>query len=51
MKILVVNTIPFDLNGMSTVIFNYFKYMDRSGMEFHFLVNKYIDAHLKQEIE
>ncbi|WP_165444244.1 glycosyltransferase [Lactiplantibacillus mudanjiangensis] len=35
---------------MSTVIFNYFKYMERQNIEFHFLVNDYIDKNLKSEI-
>lgn len=51
MKLLIVNTIPFDLNGMSSVIFNYFKYMDKTDIEYHFLVNNYIDKNLKKEIE
>lgn len=49
-RILVINTNPFDKNGMSTVIMNYFNYMDTSDMAFDFIVNEYIDPDFERKI-
>ncbi len=51
MNILVINTIPFDLNGMSMVIMNYYQYMDRTNIHFDFIANNYIDKSFKNIIE
>ena len=36
-KILIINTVRFKLNGISAVIKNYYQAMDRSGMVIDFL--------------
>lgn len=51
MKILIINTIKFDINGISTVIMNYYQNMQKNGLDFDFLVNDYIDENYKKIIE
>lgn len=50
LKILVINTIHFDLNGMSSVIMNYYKNMSNKRVKFDFIVNKYIDNSYYEDI-
>ena len=49
-KILIINTNIFDRNGMSTVVMNYYEYMDRSNLPFDFIVNDYMDEDYKNYI-
>lgn len=49
-KILIINTNIFDRNGMSTVVMNYYEYMDRSNLSFDFIVNDYMDEDYKNYI-
>ena len=36
-KILMINTVRYKLNGISSVIMNYYKNMDKDSLEFHFI--------------
>lgn len=49
-RILVINTNKFDRNGMSTVVMNYYEYMDRTGITFDFVSNEYMDPEFKSYI-
>jgi len=49
-KILVINTNIFDRNGMSTVVMNYYRYMNRSGLSFDFIVNEFMDPEYEKYI-
>lgn len=51
MKILIINTIEFNRNGMSTMIMNYYKNFDHKKISVDFLVNKQIDDEYKKIIE
>lgn len=51
MKILIINTIEFNRNGMSTMIMNYYKNFDHKKISVDFLVNKKIDDEYKKIIE
>lgn len=50
-KVLVVNTVPFEVNGMSSVIINYFKSMNNEGIKCDFIANGSIYDKYKEEIE
>lgn len=38
-KVLIINTVPFRINGMSTIIMNYYRFMDKSEISFDFVCN------------
>lgn len=42
-KVLVINTVPYSIGGISTVIENYFVALDKNRFRLDFVVNKYID--------
>ena len=50
-KILIVNTVNFKLNGITSVILNYFFNMDRSCCTFDFLTINEIEDELKTRLE
>lgn len=49
MKVLVVNTVEFHINGMSTVIMNYYRYT-RDSVKYDFVVNGRIDSCYRKEL-
>lgn len=51
MKVLIINTVRFHINGMSTIIMNYHKYIDESKIHFDFVVNEYIEDIYRKQIE
>ncbi|MEE0858059.1 MAG: glycosyltransferase family 1 protein [Acutalibacteraceae bacterium] len=51
MKVLIVNTILFRENGVTAVIMNYFKNMNKTGMQVDFLVVNEINPKFRNEIE
>lgn len=51
MKILMINTIEFNRNGMSTMIMNYYKHFDHDEVKVDFLVNKLIDSDFEKTIK
>ncbi len=50
MKLLIINTIEFNRNGMSTMIMNYYKHFDHADIKVDFLINKSIDTVFENEI-
>nr|WP_300818005.1 glycosyltransferase family 1 protein [uncultured Acetatifactor sp.] len=50
MRILIINTVAFRLNGITSVIMNYFRNMDCKGMQIDFLSPNEMDENLKEEI-
>ncbi|MCD2502355.1 glycosyltransferase [Clostridium sp. NSJ-145] len=55
-KILIINNVPFEMGGMSSVIVNYINNMNRNGMEITLVVNSrieknYEDSFLKDGIK
>ena len=42
-RILVINTVPYNVGGISAVVENYFVALDKSRFQIDFVVNKYID--------
>ncbi len=51
MKILIVSTVEFHLNGITSVIMNYFRHIQKDKIQLDFLVMNYISEDLKCEIE
>ncbi len=49
-NILIINTVPYRVNGMSTIILNLYKYMDKSNLKFDFIVNNMIEKIYADEI-
>ncbi|MCM1227309.1 MAG: glycosyltransferase family 1 protein [Clostridium sp.] len=49
-NILIINTVPYRVNGMSTIIMNLYKYMDKSNIKFDFIVNNMIEKIYADEI-
>ena len=50
-RILIINTIGFGFEGISSVIVNYLSHMDKHGLEFTFLAQPSIDAQFKAILE
>lgn len=50
-KILIVNTVRFRLNGITSVILNYYRNMDKSDMQIDFVVINEISSEYRQELE
>lgn len=49
LKVLIVNTVSFSTNGITAVILNNLKFMDKSGLEIHILaINEPPEAYQKQ---
>lgn len=51
LKILVINTVEFELNGISTVIMNYYNELDKSNLKIDFIANNKINEKFKKSIE
>ncbi|WP_052342636.1 glycosyltransferase family 1 protein [Bacillus sp. EB01] len=50
MKILIISTTRFDMDGITNVILNYFRAMDKSDIQFDFVVPNTIRSELEEEI-
>ena len=50
MKILVVVTVEFQLNGITSVVMNYYRNMDKTGMQIDFVVINEIEETYKEEL-
>lgn len=50
MKVLVINTVGFNINGMSSVIMNYYRYT-KDSVSYDFVVNNSIDESYQKELE
>lgn len=48
-KILVISTTPFELNGITNVILNYYRAMDKRGMKIDFVIPNEIEDSLREE--
>lgn len=51
MKVLVINTVRFRLNGITSVIMNYYRKMDKSDMKIDFVVINEISEEYRTELE
>lgn len=51
MKVLIINTVTFRLNGMTSVIMNYYRNMDKTGMRIDFIVPNEITQEYRDELE
>lgn len=51
MKILLINTVPTDKNGITNVLFNYLKAMDTEGLQMDFVSINQPDEYYVREIE
>ena len=50
-RVLIVNTVVFLKGGISTVIMNYFRDIDKSRIHMDFVINREIDAGYRDELE
>ena len=50
-KVLVVNTVPYSVNGISSVIENYFRFMDSCKVQMDFVVNEFIEPRYRDLFE
>ncbi len=50
-RILVINTVKFYRQGISSVIMNYYRFLNHDKYHIDFVANEYIDPLFKQEIE
>lgn len=51
MRILIVSTVPFNFNGIASVIMNYYRSMNKKELQFDFVVVDEITDEFKNEIE
>ena len=51
MKVLIVSTVRFRLNGITSVIMNYYRKMDKSNMKIDFVVINDISEEYKEELQ
>lgn len=51
MKVLIICTVRFRMNGITSVIMNYYRNMDRTGMSFDFVVPNEVSSELREEVE
>ncbi|HPT77499.1 MAG TPA: glycosyltransferase family 1 protein [Candidatus Atribacteria bacterium] len=51
MRVLIIATTKFEMDGITHVILNYYRAMDKSGMQIDFAVPNELDAGLRQELE
>lgn len=51
MKILIINTVRFRLNGITSVIMNYYRNMDKTDLEIDFVVHNELSAEYRAELE
>jgi glycosyltransferase involved in cell wall biosynthesis len=50
-KVLIISTTNFDLDGITNVIMNYYRFMDKSNMQIDFVVPNDVEDSLKKEIQ
>lgn len=50
MKVLVVNTVSFRFNGITSVIMNYYRSMDKSDVQIDFVTNRVITEQFEKEL-
>lgn len=50
-KILIINTVPFGMGGMSSVIINYLNNMNKDGMEITLIVNSRIEKNYEDVLK
>lgn len=50
MRVLIISTVRFRLNGITSVILNYYRNMDKKGMQIDFVVPNEISAEYKSEL-
>jgi len=50
-RVLVINTVNFQLNGITSVILNYYRNMDKTGMKVDFVVPNEIDSDYRNEFK
>ncbi|WP_444684985.1 glycosyltransferase family 1 protein [Alkalicoccus luteus] len=50
-KLLIIATTKFDLDGITHSVMNYYRYMDKSNMEIDFVIPNKINERLRKEIE
>lgn len=51
MKVLIVNTVSFRLNGITSVIMNYYRNMDRTDMQIDFVVKDALGEEFRAELD
>lgn len=51
MKVLIVNTVNFGGNGITSVIMNYYRKMNKEGLQIDFIVTSEINMEYRREIE
>ena len=51
MKILIISTVPFEANGITSVILNYCRNINKDGLDFDFLIADRISSIYKEELE
>lgn len=51
MKVLIISTVRFRLNGITSVIMNYYRKMDKSNMKIDFVVINDISEEYKEELQ
>lgn len=51
MKVLIINTVRFRLNGMTSVIMNYYRNIEKSDMQIDFVVPNVISDEYRAELE
>lgn len=51
MKVLIISTVRFRLNGITSVIMNYYRKMDKSNMKIDFVVINEISREYKEELQ
>ena len=51
MKLLIINTVRFRLNGITSVIMNYHRNMDRQGIQTDFVVPNEVSPEYREELE
>lgn len=50
-KILIINTAPFNLNGISSMIMNYYSALDKNILTCDFIINREIDPKYERELK
>lgn len=55
MRVLIIDTVPFELNGISTMIMSYYKYFPQNEISCDFIINttidqKYMDRKLQEQV-
>lgn len=49
MRVLIINTVAFDINGISTVILNYYRYT-KNQIDYDFVINEFIHPSYEEEL-